>query len=239
MASGAYVALSGLRARSDQLDRLAVDIANVGTAGYKSDRVTSAVATRAEFANVLQSAVDVAAAPGHIDFRSGVLLPTGKELDMALDGKGFFVVDTPGGPRYTRAGQFTRDPGGTLRTVDGFAVMGENGPITLGNGKITVQPDGTIHSDELVVGKLKIVDFSDYGSLQREASTRFKSAVAPSLQPTNTVVRGGAAEQSNVSVVERIAHLTEVARGFEGLQRGLTVLMNDVYGRAITELGRR
>lgn len=239
MASGAYVALSGLRARVEQLDRLAADIANVGTAGYKSDRVTNAVAARAEFANVLQSAVDVAAAPGHVDFRSGVLLNTGQELDMALDGKGFFVVDTPGGPRYTRAGQFTRDAGGTLRTQDGFAVMGQDGPLTLGKGAVTVQPDGTVHVDELVVGKLRVVDFSDYSVLQRESATRFKATVAPENVPVGTLVRGGAVEQSNVSMVDRVAQLTEVARGFEGLQRGFTVLMNDVYGRAITELGRR
>lgn len=239
MASGAYVALSGLRSRVDHLERLAVDIANVETAGYKSDRVTNAVATRAEFANVLQSAVDVAAAPGHIDFRPGVLLPTGHELDMALDGKGFFVIETPGGPRYTRGGQFTRDASGALRTKDGFAVLGENGPIKLGTGAVQVQTDGTVRADDTVVGRLRIVDFADYGVLRRESSTRFKSDVAPQERPEGTMVRGGATEQSNVAMVERVAHLTEVARGFEGLQRGLTILMNDVYGRAITELGRR
>lgn len=239
MASGAYVALSGLRSRVEHLDRLAVDIANVETAGYKSDRVTHAVATRADFANVLQSAVDVAAAPGHIDFRPGVLVPTNYELDMALDGKGFFVVDTPGGARYTRTGQFTRDAAGTLRTQDGFAVMGENGPITLGAGQVQVQNDGTVRVDNTVVGRLRIVDFADYSVLRRESATRFTSAVAPQERPVGTIVRGGATEQSNVTMSDRVTQLTEVARGFEGLQRGLTILMNDVYGRAITELGRR
>jgi flagellar basal-body rod protein FlgF len=239
MASGAYAALSGLRARVEQLDRLAADIANAGTAGYKSERVTTAVATRAEFANVLQSAIDVAAAPGHLDFRNGVLAMTGRDLDMALDGRGFFTIQTPEGVRYTRAGQFTRNAEGVLTTMDGFPVLGEGGPIRLADGEVTVEPQGTVHSDRAIVGRLKIVDFADPGALEREGGTRFRTAQTPLPMPAGTSVRGGALEQSNVSMTERIAQLTEVARSFEGLQRGLSLLMNDVYGRAISELGRR
>ncbi|MFN8057699.1 MAG: flagellar basal-body rod protein FlgF [Vicinamibacterales bacterium] len=239
MASGAYVALSGLRARMEQLDRIAADLSNVDTAGYKAERVTTAEADRAEFGNVLQSAIDVAASPGHLDFRNGVLTTSGRDLDMALDGKGFFAVQTPNGERYTRSGQFTRSSDGTLQTLDGFAVLGESGPIRLPAGEVSVEPDGTVHVDKTVVGKLKVVDFSDYGTLQREQGTRFRSTAAPIAPAKDVAVRGGALENSNVSMVERIAQLTEVARSFEGLQKGFGVLMNDVYGRAISELGRR
>src|SRR5215813_6864277 len=104
MAGGAYVALSGLRTRIDQLDRLAADIANVNTAGYKGERVTTTRVDRPDFGSVLQTAVDVAAAPGTLDMRDGSFMPTRRDLDFALQGTGFFAVTTPAGTRYTRNG---------------------------------------------------------------------------------------------------------------------------------------
>ncbi len=87
-------------------------------------------------------------------------------------------------------------------------------------------------------GKLKIVDFDDYAVLAREEGARFRAAAnAPVRTATNTRVVAGALEQSNVGMVERMAHMTEVARSFEALQKGISVLMNDIDGRAISELG--
>jgi flagellar basal-body rod protein FlgF len=243
MAGGAYVALSGMRTRMEQLDRLAADLANVSTAGYKSERVTTAAVERPDFQALLQTAVDVAAAPGFLDFRNGSMATTNRDLDMALEGRGFFAIDTPGGVRYTRAGQFIRASDGTLTTADGFAVQGDDGkPIKLVDERqVAVEPDGTVRTGESVAGRLKIVDFDDYAVLGREEGARFRvetGATAKTAAET-TRVRGGALEQSNVSVVERMVSLTEVSRAFEALQRGITVLMNDVDGRAISELGKR
>lgn len=238
MAGGAYAALSGLRARIEQLDRLAGDLANAGTSGYKAERTTTVTADRPTFGAVLQSAVDVAAGPGRIDFRPGTIQPTGRELDFALEGRGFFVVDTPEGPRYTRNGQFTRAADGTLTTSDGLTVTGRDGPIRLSRGEISVDDDGTVRSGGVVAGRLKVVDFGDYSTLVRESTGRFRAAGSPT-EASSTNVRAGSLEQSNVSVVERMAQLTELARGFEALQRGVTILMNEIDGRAISELGRR
>ena len=124
MAGGAYVALSGLRSRSDHLERLAADIANAGTSGYKAERGTTSAAERPTFDRMLESAIDVAPGPSQLDFQSGVVIPTGRDLDIALRGKGFFVIDTPGGPRYTRNGAFERRADGTLITSDGSVVSG-------------------------------------------------------------------------------------------------------------------
>ncbi|HEY8548659.1 MAG TPA: flagellar hook basal-body protein [Vicinamibacterales bacterium] len=239
MAGGAYTALSGLRARMEQLDRLAADIANAGTAGYKTERVPTAVAHRPDFGQVLQTAIDVSAAPGLVDFREGSISPTGRDLDVALEGRGFFEIQTPNGPRYTRNGQFSRRGDGVLVTADGHVVQGENGPITLTAGQVTIEPDGTVRSGETVAGRLRIVDFPDYVRLRREDGARFRAEGMTPTAASAARVRGGALEGSNVSLPERMVQLTEVARAFEALQRGVTTLMNDVDGRAISELGRR
>jgi flagellar basal-body rod protein FlgF len=243
MAGGAYVALSGLRTRVEQLDRIASDIANVNTAGYKGERVTTTKVDRPNFGQALQTAVDVAAAPGLLDLRNGSFQTTGRELDVALEGRGFFAIDTPAGTRYTRNGEFTRRADGTLTTSDGMAVQGDTGPIVLAStgGTISVEADGTVRSGDEVAGKLKVVDFDDYTTLTREDSGRLRAGTGAGVRAASvdTQVRGGTIEQSNVSIVERMAQLTEVSRSFEALQRGVSTLMNDIDGRAITELGRR
>ena len=240
MAGGAYVALSGLRARADHLDRLASDIANAGTSGYKAERGTTSAAERPAFDRMLQSAIDVAPGPERYDFRNGSIASTGRELDAALEGPGFFVVQTDAGPRYTRNGHFERAADGTLVTEDGLAVLGEKGPISLGTGALKIDEDGTIRSGATVSGKLQVVTFADDTALGREGNSRFRATDAAQPAPAKgTAIRGGSLEKSNVSMVERIAELTEVTRTFEALQKGVSMLMNDIDGRAITELGKR
>jgi flagellar basal-body rod protein FlgF len=241
MAGGAYTALSGLRARTEQLDRLASDIANAATAGYKAERSSTVATERETFEGALMAAIDVVPGARRVDFRDGNVVATGRDLDLAIEGRGFFAVDTPGGERYTRNGHFLRRPDGTLGTSDGFELAGESGPIRLeGNGAITVSEDGTIRVGAAVAGKVKIVDFDDYTQLTREGSTRFRAAdTATPKDAEETAIKGGALEQSNVSVVERIAQLTEVSRGFEGLQRGIAILTNDLDTHAINALGRK
>jgi flagellar basal-body rod protein FlgF len=243
MSSGAYVALSGLQARTEQLNRLAGDLANVGTAGYKAERTTTAAAERPAdaFSRALQSAIDVAEGPRSLDFRPGAVTTTGRDLDLAIDGPGFFAVETPDGVRYTRNGHFTRRADNVLATEDGYAVLGDNGPIRLPNDGSAITVDGgQILSGTTAVGKPQIVDFASYTGLAREDGARFRAAqgTATKAAASSTLV-SGALEQSNVSVVERMAQLTEVTRGFEALQRGVTILMNDLDGRAINELGRK
>lgn len=130
---------------------------------------------------------------------------------------------------------------GTLTTADGMPVQSEAGsPIALADGAVEIGHDGTLRAGGVVAGRLRVVDFPSYLGLSREDGGRFRApeGLAPTPQDGRGV-RSATLEQSNVSVVDRIAQLTEVTRGFEALQRGLTILMNDVDGRAINELGRR
>jgi len=114
MPGGQYISLSGMRLRLDELDRLSTDLANAGTAGYKSERVGNETADRPAFNDALQSAIDVTAGGRRLDTSSGSVEPTGRDLDVAIEGAGYFTVQTPNGVRYTRNGHFTRGADGTL-----------------------------------------------------------------------------------------------------------------------------
>jgi flagellar basal-body rod protein FlgF len=239
MSGGAFSALSGMRTRLEELDRLAFDLANVSTAGYKTERLAKQATGRDDFGTALESAVDVVPAGVKIDFRPGTIATTGRDLDVALDGRGFFEIETAAGMRYTRNGSFQRRNDGVLATVEGEPVMGDSGEIQLANGPLNVGPDGTIKVGEAIVGRLRVVDFPSEKDLIRESGSRFRALTG--AQPTEVETRtvGGALEQSNVSIVDRMAALTELSRGFEALQRGISVLENDLDSRAITELARR
>jgi flagellar basal body rod protein FlgG len=241
MAGSYYIALSGLRARLDALDRLASDIANVSTAGYKAERATTAQSDRGDFGASLQAAIDVGNGPTRIDLRAGAIAPTGRDLDVAIDGPGMFVVDTPAGTRYTRDGRFVRRADGVLATASGMAVESDGGgPLTLGkSGLVQIEADGTVRNGGVSIGRLKVVEFDDPGALIREGTDQFRSETQVPNPAIDSAVRPGALEQSNVSVVDRIAELTSVTRGFETMQKALSILANDVDLRAISELGRR
>ena len=238
MPGGHYTALSGMQARLGDLDRLASDIANASTAGYKTERTAKLEADRPSFGAELQSAIDVTNGGTRLDRRSGALSPTGRALDLAVDGKGFLVVETAGGSRYTRNGRLSRRSDGVLATADGDAVLGDSGRISVGNGEVKVDADGTVRVAGASVGKLKVVDFAPNAPLVREGASRIRNdGAAPTDVPFPSIA-SGSLEQSNVSIVERIADLTSVTRNFEMLQRAASV-MNDMDTRTITELGRR
>lgn len=245
MPGGIYVALSGLRHRADQLNQVAGDIANSRTAGYKSIRSASVASERPTFAASLQSAIDVTEGDRQIDFRGGAAAPTGRGLDFAIEGRGFFAVGGPEGIRFTRDGHFQLGADGTLQTADGLAVQaesddGEFTPIVLGPGEVSVDTEGSVLVGDVSAGKLRIVDFDDYTLLTRDTPSRFRAPDdAGLIESAPATVKNGVLEQSNVSVAERLVHVTEVSRTFEALQRGVSILMNDVDGHAITELGRR
>jgi flagellar basal-body rod protein FlgF len=245
MPGGAYAALSGMRARLEDLDRLASDLANVGTSGYKTERAATVSAERPSFRAVLDSAVDVTTGGTKLDFRPGTIGTTGRDLDAAIEGNGFFAVTTPNGERYTRNGSFVRRADGVLTTADGLPVAAAGAPgqppaqIRVGTGTLSISQDGTVKAGDVIAGRLKVVSFASEADIERESGTRFraKDGVTPAAATPRIV--GGALEQSNVTMVDRMVALTEVQRSFEALQRGVSMLMNDLDARAIGELGRR
>lgn len=241
MPGGAYSALSGMRARLEELDRLAADLANVSTAGYKTERSGTYMVERDQFGAALDSAIDVVSGLSRTDFRPGTIATTGRDLDVAIEGNGFFVIQTPAGERYTRNGGFTRRADGVLTTAAGEPVLGDGGSeITLNAGPASIDGGGTVRSGNAVVGQLRIVQFASPGDLIRESGSRFKAIAGANAEDAEGArLIGGALEQANVSVVDIMARLTDLSRNFESLQRGVTTFHNELDGRAISELTRR
>ena len=240
MSGGYYVALSGMRARLDQLDRLSEDLANSSTVGFKGERTAKSHAPRPAFDAALDSAIDVTTGRRNLDMQRGTVVPTGRPLDVALQGENFLAVQTERGIRYTRNGQLSRSADGRLLTSDGGAVMGEDGPLKVEKGDITIGDDGSVRVGDEVKGKMSVVSFSDPRLLTREGGALL--APPEGMMPIaseGSVLAPGAIEESNVSVVEKMGELTDLSRAFEAMQKALSVLMNDVDGRAIESFGRR
>src|SRR5262245_37138393 len=143
------LAASGLRARMESMDLLANNVANASTAGFKGDReFYSLYAGSADENTLSPSTMPVVERPW-TDHSQGALLRTGNPLDLALDGKGFFAVDGPGGPLFTRNGNFRLGAGGRLTTADGYAVRSRQGTPMLLNASRNIQigSDGTVTQD--------------------------------------------------------------------------------------------
>jgi flagellar basal body rod protein FlgG len=240
MPSSAYIALSGLSARTDHLDSLAADIANAGTSGYKGVKHSSVTAERPQFDQVLDSAIDMMAGPARIDFSEGTVLPTGRDLDLSIEGDGFFAVETDNGVRYTRNGHFVRMSDGTLASEDGAPLLTRSGRhLTLGPGTIRIDANGMVFAGAEPAGQIQVVRFAPDAGLAREGGARFRAPEGAAQETDDAKVRPGTLEQSNVSIFERLTQMTQTTRSFESLYRAIQTVMNDVDGRTISELGRR
>ena len=241
MPGGVYTALSGLSTRTERLDRIAEDISNAETPGYKGDRTTTIASDRPSFSDRLSSAVDVVLSQPKADLREGTVAASGRELDFAIQGQGFFQIQTPSGLRYTRSGHFTKSADGTITTTSGDAVLGEDGnPLKLPPGPLSFGPDGTIRVGNATVGRPAVMTFKNLNQLIREDGVHFKAPNNLTPEPAvDAKLKPQMIEGSNVLPQERMAQLVGASRSFDALQRGISVILNDIDARAITELGRR
>ena len=165
-----------------------------------------------------------------------------RPYDVAITGKGYFAVQTPAGMRYTRDGHFSLDANGNLVTSQGYQVQGDGGAITItpNDGDINIAPDGTISSVVNGVGnqlgKLKVVDFADTPPWSKKAPI-FIPPARRRPRPTNSRVRQGALEASNVQPVIEISHMIEVMRAYEATAT-LAKSQEDMMRQAIEKLGQ-
>jgi len=233
VSSGIYAATAGAVAQTAALDATANNIANASTAGFRGDRISFqealGAAQSADFALVNTGRTT-------LDSQAGAMMQTGNPLDLALESDGMFAVDTPAGPRYTRAGNFQVDSERRIVTSDGLLVRGTGGPITIPPEAkvVAVGPDGMITADNEEIGQLELVRFAP-NQLTREGASLFAARGTP-VAGDPPKVQSGMLESSNVNVVRGVVDLVKVSRTYESLMRVIQGY-HDVESRAARELG--
>ena len=243
MNSGYYAALTGLVAKMDALDVAASNLANVSTAGYKSQKEFYKSIVASLNGNVhmgrLNTAINNYGVLGGatVNLDSGALQKTGNELDLAVEGPGFFAVQTAAGVRYTRNGNFHTDSQGRLVSSSGDPVLGEAGPITLNSGQVSISQDGTISQNGGVVARLKIVNLAA-GQLTPEGNSIYAAPQGATTPVADPHVRQGMIEASNMDPVNGTVQLILVQRTAEMLQKAIQIFNNDFNKTAAEEIAR-
>jgi len=215
------VATSRLIAQQHALDVTASNLANISTPGYKAEHV--------QFSDWLSRQPGVAAPPGGEviaytqdratwrDPQTGALNPTGNPLDLAINGDGYFTVDTAQGPRLTRAGRFTLSTDGTITDAAGNQLLDSSGrPIQLSttDTRITIAADGTLRSETRQVARIGIVHPQDPALMQAEGNLLFRADTPTQPVPRPGIVQGSL-ESSNVEPVLETTRMMRDLREFQ------------------------
>lgn len=251
MVRGWYTGASGMLAQQRQLDVISNNLANVDTTGFKRD-----VAVQKNFSELLLrrfnddgviknpfGSTDIAPIIGKLglgvetnevftEFEQGSFKQTHSPSDLALEGKGFFAVETPEGERYTRNGNFLLGVEGYLMTKDGYPVMGEEGRIFLQDMEYKIDQDGRIFarpitepdSDSVYVDRLKLAEFENERYLLKRGTsfyepTEISGPAIAAEGPSRPAVIQGFIEASNVKVVQEMVKMIEVNRAYEANQK--------------------
>jgi len=248
-AKGIYSALSGAMAQNQRLETIANNLANASTTAFKKDKqafhefVTANekppdIMTIPRIAATTESFYDMQGADRayvdsrgtYSDFSQGALKNTGGSADVAIEGKGFFEVLTPGGVRYTRNGAFKMDGNGRLVTNDGFPLLreGQGDPaqraVQLTGRNLTIGYTGELYDGENNVGKLSVVDIDNKDALLKQGSSLY--SLKPNFEAATRLANDfklhqGFLEMSNVNVVEEMTEMIQASRAFEAAQNTL------------------
>jgi flagellar basal-body rod protein FlgF len=244
MDSGFYAACTGLLAKTDALELTASNLANLNTTGYKGElefyRSLEASMGKHHISSLNQAVNDYGVLGGAaVDLKAGEMQKTGNDLDLALEGAGFFTVQTPAGLRYTRNGSFHTDANGRLRTAAGDPVMGDQGPIDLPSGTITIGSDGTISQGGAVVANLQLVAFRPGTALVPEGNSYYQ-APAGSEQPVdNPQLSQGMLESSNLNPVIEAVSLMTLQRHAQLLEQAMSIfhsVFNNAPGQELSRV---
>lgn len=240
MLRGLYVAAEGMAARQRAQDAIANNLANLNTTGFKADRpVFETVYERqiyrlqgAQSQPIGTLSAGAVLRELYTDLQPGALAATGNPLDVAVDGTGFFAIQTPQGVRYTRNGAFQLNAQGMLTTREGYPVLGVNAqPIQVPrNAEILIGENGVVLANGAQVGRLLIVQ----GNLTKDPNGHFVGAVQPVESPR--IVRG-TLETSNVNMVREMVTMIELIRAYETHQKAIHT-HDETLGRAINELAK-
>lgn len=216
MLRGLYSAAGGMQAMGLQQDSIAHNLAHGTKPGYRREMMQfDSVGVGSELVGPRSSL--------HTDFKPGILEYTGSPFDVAIDGPGFFTVQGPGGPMYTRCGVFQRNGQGQLVTPDGLPVMGSAGPIAVpvGAARVEVLNNGSVVADGVPIDQFSITAFQNPHDLQRVGTSYFQPLPGQASSAVASEVRQGYRELSNTTLVHEMVQMISGARMFDAAQRAL------------------
>jgi flagellar basal-body rod protein FlgF/flagellar basal-body rod protein FlgG len=240
MDSGYYAAMTGLVARTQALDLAATNLANAQTPGYRAEQEyfrSVLMGPDAQNSQLGQTVNNFGLIGGdRLNMGQGAIEQTGNPLDLAIEGEGFFQVQTPNGLRYTRDGGFHRTPAGKLVTAAGDPVLSTAGQqIAIPPGEVSVGVDGVLSVAGGVVTTVGVFTFPKGTQLTPEGANRYLApeTVVPVLSK-NAAVHQGAIENANQGIIPGTMNLILVQREAEMMQRALTVFHTE-FNKIATE----
>ncbi|MEP7051212.1 MAG: flagellar hook basal-body protein [Pseudomonadota bacterium] len=226
MSTGIWAAASGAVGQIAALDTAAQNIANATTPGYRAEEAVFRQTLVKSIGNntgtgSLRYAISRTTVP---DFRAGQMVQTGRPLDAAIaDDKSFFVVSTPQGERYTRAGSFRLSVNGTVTTPDGYPILATNHRVVKTDphaGNIALDRDGNLVTDGVQGQKLGLVTFPNLGGLERDGQVLFKARPdAGQPQASDALLETASVELSNANAVTGMTSLVNTSRNFEMISK--------------------
>lgn len=225
MDNALYVGLSRQMVLRRQIDIIANNLANTDTVGFKVEDLMQKT-NPAEPAFTMQGPrpVKFVGEDGVArDFTQGVLRKTDAPLDLAIEGQGFFQVNSPTGPRFTRDGNFRLDDAGKLVTQSGFPVMDDGGgEISLDpkDGPVSISADGSVSQGATRVGKLGVVTFQTMSTLEKTGDNLYRNTSNQQPQASEDAkIRQGMLEGSNVQPILEISKMVEINRAYEQMAK--------------------
>lgn len=225
MDNALYVGLSRQLTLRRELDIVANNIANANTTGFKVEDLMvrteqAKPAKTLDGASPVKFVLDSGVAR---DFTQGAMTKTGGDFDLAIEGQGFFRVQTAAGDRYTRDGRFTTNPQGQLVTQGGYPVLDEGGgPLNIDPtlGPVSIGKDGIVTQGAIRVGRLAVVRPDNLASMAKDGDNLYRNTTNTTLQPApDAVVHQGMLEASNVQSVIEITKLIQVQRAYESVSK--------------------
>lgn len=237
-----YIALSRQMTLRREMDIIANNIANSDTTGFKVETamVRTDVSDRAKMVDGPKSLKFVLDDGVVRDFSQGALRQTGGTFDLAIEGQGFFRIQTAAGERYTRDGRFTLSPDGRLTTQAGDPVLGEAGEIVVNpeEGPVSISADGVVSQNGEQLGRIGVFTFEDLGSLSKRGDNLLSNTSNQQPQlATAARVRQGMLEGSNVNSIAQITRMIEVSRAYESMARTIEG-SSELSRRSVERLGR-
>ncbi|MEI6231515.1 MAG: flagellar hook basal-body protein [Planctomycetota bacterium] len=242
MTSGIYSLVSGMSARWQKQDSHSTNISGASAIGQKR-----LMTTFSSFQKALQDAQQpssgtsfqspsVSAQTPAFDWSPGRMKLTGESLDVAIQGPGFFQVQTPNGTSLTRDGHFKLDSSNRLVTSQGHPVLGESGPITFSSRDVNIKSDGTLTAKGQNAGRLKLVMPERLNQLKSEDGTYFSSGAAKLVRASSATLAPNYLEESNVDLPREMVGMIQNQRMSDMLSRAVQA-QDESYGKAIQELG--